>query len=252
MGAFCRMSFASKIFLFSFLPIFLICYFGLKGIRARNLVFIVFSLVFYSAIKPVFLLILIASVGANFRLAIAIDQAVDHRRYRLLGYGAAANLLVLGIFKYTGFAVENLNAVLSLADISLPVPKMGLPLGISFYTFHAISYIADVAKRRVEANRRFGEFMLTCPCSHNSYPDRSCATPQSPGSCASGAIHSAGFPPECASLSSVSPGRYCSPTRLRRSPTVCSIRFRRPVCLKHGSGCSLMPWRSTSISVAIP
>ena len=154
------MSFASKIFLFSFLPIFLICYFGLKGIRARNLVFIVFSLVFYSAIKPVFLLILIASVGANFRLAIAIDQAVDHRRYRLLGYGAAANLLVLGIFKYTGFAVENLNAVLSLADISLPVPKMGLPLGISFYTFHAISYIADVAKRRVEANRRFGEFML--------------------------------------------------------------------------------------------
>jgi alginate O-acetyltransferase complex protein AlgI len=154
------MTFASKIFLYCFLPIFLICYFALKGTRARNIVLIAFSLVFYSASKPVFLLILLTSIGANFRLAIAIDEADGHRRHRLLGCGAAGNLLVLGIFKYTGFAVENINAALGFADIALPVPTMSLPLGISFYTFHAISYIADVAKRRVEANRRFDEFML--------------------------------------------------------------------------------------------
>jgi alginate O-acetyltransferase complex protein AlgI len=154
------MTFASKIFLFSFLPLFLLCYFGLKGIRARNIVVIVFSLVFYSSAKPLFLVVLMASIGANFRLAIAIDEADERRRYRLLAYGAAANLLVLGIFKYIGFAVENVNVVLGFADIALPVPKIALPLGISFYTFHAISYIADVAKRRAAANRRFDEFML--------------------------------------------------------------------------------------------
>jgi alginate O-acetyltransferase complex protein AlgI len=62
------MTFASKIFLFCFLPIFLMCYFASKGIRARNIVFIIFSFVFYSAAKPVYLLILLISIGANFRL----------------------------------------------------------------------------------------------------------------------------------------------------------------------------------------
>src|SRR5262249_28377712 len=154
------MTFASKIFLFGFLPIFLICYFGFKGMRARNIVFIIFSLLFYSASKPLFLLILLASIGGNFRLAIAIDEADGHGRQRLLAYGAAGNLLLLASFKYTGFAVENLTAILGIAGIPLPVPRMPLPLGISFYTFHAISYIADVARRRVDANRRFDEFML--------------------------------------------------------------------------------------------
>ena len=115
---------------------------------------------FYSAGKTIFLPILLASIVANFRLGISIDDAEGRRRYRLLAYGAACNLLVLGIFKYTGFAIENLNALLGFADIALPVPQIGLPLGISFYTFHAISYIADVAKRRAAASRRFDEFTL--------------------------------------------------------------------------------------------
>lgn len=151
------MTFASKSFLFFFFPIFLLCYFRFRNTRAKNLVFIAFSLVFYSAARPVDLLILLASIGANFRLAIAIDTADAEQRYRLLGYGAAGNLLVLAIFKYTAFLVANLNAVTGLG---LPLPRIALPLGISFYTFHAISYIADVAKRRVAANRRFDEFML--------------------------------------------------------------------------------------------
>lgn len=154
------MTFASKIFLFCFFPIFLICYFSFKSIRARNIVFIAFSLLFYSADKPPFLLILLASIAANFRLAIAIDRADDDQRYRLLAYGVAGNLLVLAICKYSGFLVENLNPLIGFFGIALPVPKLLLPLGISFYTFHAISYIADIAKRRVTANRRFEEFML--------------------------------------------------------------------------------------------
>lgn len=154
------MTFASKSFLFYFLPLFLLCYFSFKGIRARNVIVIAFSVAFYSALKPLYLLILMASIGANYRLAIAIDKADPRRRYRLLGYGAAGNILVLAIFKYVGFVVVNLNTLLEVSGVTLPVPKLPLPLGISFYTFHAISYIADIAKRRVAANRRFDEFML--------------------------------------------------------------------------------------------
>lgn len=154
------MTFASKYFLFYLLPLFLIGYFWCKGLRVRNIVFILFSLLFYSFSKPLFLVLLLASIGANFRLAIAIDAAGSDRRYRLLACGVAGNLLVLAIFKYAGFLVENLNTLLALASLQMPVPKIALPLGISFYTFHAISYIADVAKRRVKANPRFEEFML--------------------------------------------------------------------------------------------
>jgi alginate O-acetyltransferase complex protein AlgI len=154
------MTFASSGFLFYFFPIFLICYFSLGNIRARNIVFIVFSVIFYSASRPIFLVILMASIGANFTLALAIERAEGRRRHALLACGAAGNLLVLAIFKYTAFFAENLNFLLGFAHLRLPEPRMRLPLGISFYTFHAISYIADVAKRRTVANRRLDEFML--------------------------------------------------------------------------------------------
>jgi alginate O-acetyltransferase complex protein AlgI len=154
------MTFASKNFLFYFFPIFLICYFSVRNIQTKNIVFIGFSLLFYSASRPIFLIILMASIGANFALALAIDRAEGHHRYRLLAYGATGNLLVLAICKYLAFFVENLNLLAGVTHLALPVPNITLPLGISFYTFHAISYIADVAKRRVAANRRFCEFML--------------------------------------------------------------------------------------------
>ena len=154
------MTFASSRFMFDFFPIFLICYFSFRKIQAKNIVFIVFSLLFYSASKPIFLIVLMMSIAGNFYLALSIDRAEGRDRYRLLGYGAAGNILVLAIFKYTAFFVVNLNVVLDLVHVTLPIPRIPLPLGISFYTFHAISYIADVAKRRVAANRRFDEFML--------------------------------------------------------------------------------------------
>ncbi|HEY0233852.1 MAG TPA: MBOAT family O-acyltransferase [Afipia sp.] len=155
------MTFASADFLIFFFPLFLLFYFPSKTMRKKNIVIIVFSLIFYTASAPAFLVLLIGSIAANYRLGLAIDDAVDDkRRYRLLGWGVAGNLLGLGVFKYTGFFVENLNSVLDFTGLHIPVPRIGLPLGISFYSFHAISYIADVAKRKVAANRRFEEFML--------------------------------------------------------------------------------------------
>jgi D-alanyl-lipoteichoic acid acyltransferase DltB (MBOAT superfamily) len=154
------MTFASKDFILYFLPIFLIAYFSFRGVRVKNLIFLVFSLLFYSSSEPVFLVLLLASITANFFLALSIDLSGNGRRSVLLAGGIAANILLLVIFKYTGFFVENINTLLSPTRLQIPVPHLTLPLGISFYTFHAISYLVDVAKRKVSANRRFDEFML--------------------------------------------------------------------------------------------
>lgn len=67
------------------------------------------------------------------------------------------SLSLLGIFKYSGFLVENLNAIL---PVSLPVPKFSLPIGISFYTFQMISYIVDVHRGEVKAQSSFLRFMM--------------------------------------------------------------------------------------------
>src|SRR4051794_8714222 len=120
------MTFASKDFILYFFPLFLIFYFACKRIRAKNIVFIVFSLIFYSAARPLDLLILLVSIGANSRLALPIDLAENARRYSLLAYGAAGNLALLGVFKYTGFLVENANALLGIAGVHSPVPRIPL------------------------------------------------------------------------------------------------------------------------------
>jgi alginate O-acetyltransferase complex protein AlgI len=111
------MTFASADFIFYFFFIFLPIYFLAKDIRAKNFVLVLFSLIFYSASKPVFLLILIASIAVNYRLALAIDRATGSARHRLLGYGVIGNLLPLAIFKYTAFLAQNLNALLAVAGL---------------------------------------------------------------------------------------------------------------------------------------
>ncbi|MFG1278914.1 MBOAT family O-acyltransferase [Xanthobacter autotrophicus] len=154
------MTFASIEFLFYFFPLFLASYFSAKSITTRNTIFLAFSLVFYSAGYTPHILILLASVAINFLLARAIDDRDGAPRQRLLVYGVAFNLLLLGIFKYTGFLVENLNGLIEPLGASLPLPRISLPLGISFYSFHAISYLADIYKRKVRANRDPAQFAL--------------------------------------------------------------------------------------------
>ncbi|MGU3494893.1 MBOAT family O-acyltransferase [Xanthobacteraceae bacterium A53D] len=154
------MTFASVAFLFYFLPLFLVVYFAARRIEVKNFIVVVFSLVFYAAGYTPYLFILLASIYANYRLALAIDAADGEQRKRLLIISVIVNLIPLIIFKYTTFFVENLNEVMAPAGLHLPVPTIGLPLGISFYTFHAISYLADIYKRRVRANRSLAQFTL--------------------------------------------------------------------------------------------
>ncbi len=154
------MTFASIEFLFYFFPLFLVSYFSAKTIATRNYIFLAFSLVFYGAGYTPHIAILAVSVVVNYFAARIIDTRDGIQRKRMLALGVAFNLILLGIFKYTGFFIENLNVFLEPTGVSFVVPRIALPLGISFYSFHAISYLADIFKRRVHANKDFGQFAL--------------------------------------------------------------------------------------------
>lgn len=155
------MLFASPIFLFLFLPLTLVAYWSAPS-RLRKPVLLVASLAFYAWGEARYAPLILASIALNWWLGLRIAGAsMFRKRRRWMALGVAANLLVLAVFKYANFAVANLNTlapVLSVAPIS--VAAIPLPLGISFFTFHAISYLVDVFKRTAEAQRGAAEFAL--------------------------------------------------------------------------------------------
>ena len=155
------MLFASPTFLFVFLPLCLAAYFACPGMRAKNALLLGASWVFYAWGEPVYVALLLATSGFNYAAALAID-ARDHEaaRRRALGVAVAVNLAVLGLFKYAGFAVSSLDWAVRPAGLAIPVPHLELPLGISFFTFHALSYLIDVSRRRFPANRNASEVAL--------------------------------------------------------------------------------------------
>ena len=148
------MVFSSPIFLFLFLPITLGVYFVLPK-RARNIWLLAASLVFYGWGEPKFLVVMLASIACNFLLALRIARLADRRRARpVLIAAVAVNVGLLVIFKYTDFIVRSLDAgLVALSVPPLPVPAIALPIGISFFTFHALSYVIDVYRGDARALR---------------------------------------------------------------------------------------------------
>ncbi len=155
------MVFASPIFLFLFLPLTLAAYFVLPR-SWRNGVLLVASLGFYAWGEAPYLLLVLASVGFNYILGTAISRATSvSRRRGWLAMAVAGNLGLLAVFKYANFAVANVNALAPILAITpLAVAAIPLPLGISFFTFHAISYVVDVYKRNADAERNLPRFAL--------------------------------------------------------------------------------------------
>lgn len=148
------MVFSSPIFLFLFLPITLGVYFVLPR-RARNIWLLGTSLVFYGWGEPKFVLVMLASIIINFLLALWIDRTRDQGRARLpLIAAVVANIGLLAIFKYTDFLTENLNVLLAGLHVPrLALPEIALPIGISFFTFQALSYVIDVYRREAPVQR---------------------------------------------------------------------------------------------------
>jgi alginate O-acetyltransferase complex protein AlgI len=148
------MVFSSPIFLFLFLPVTLGLYFLLPS-RLRNAWLLGMSLAFYGWGEPKFLVVMLASIVLNFLLALWIDRLQGETGARpALAMAVVLNIGVLVFFKYANFIVDNLNSLLGHAGFSpILIPEIGLPIGISFFTFHALSYVIDVYRRQAAAQR---------------------------------------------------------------------------------------------------
>lgn len=151
------MVFSSLFFLYLFLPLMLIAYYVAKP-RYRNVVLIVCSLIFYAWGEPVFIWLLLMSTLLNYLFGRLISADPESRTAKIsVALSLIFHIGMLVLFKYTGFLVENLNALFST---DIPVPNLPLPIGISFYTFRAISYIVDCYWGKVEAEQKFSHFLL--------------------------------------------------------------------------------------------
>ena len=147
------MVFSSVTFLFYFLPIFVAAYALTPTVVGKNVVTLIFSLVFYAWGEPRFLLILLFSIAFNYVAAILIDRNDGGARNWALAFAVAVNLFILGVFKYANFITANLAEAMRPLGFDLGHTNIELPLGISFFTFHCLSYIIDVYRRRFRANR---------------------------------------------------------------------------------------------------
>jgi alginate O-acetyltransferase complex protein AlgI len=117
--------------------------------------------VFYAWGEPVFVVLLFGSILANYWLGLRIEQAREARDARLwITLGVVLNLVPLALFKYSGFVLQTLTALIGLSPKYAVKYAFALPLGISFFTFHALSYLIDVYRRDVRAERSIRDMIL--------------------------------------------------------------------------------------------
>ncbi len=150
------MLFTEPTFLFLFLPVLL----GLHFLRREhglyaNWLLLIASVIFYATGGGAFTWLMLGSIAFNYRMAIAVDRTREAgQARRVLAAAVGVNLIVLGVFKYANFFADNVNSVLAAVGMSpLAAPRVLLPIGISFYTFHAISYIVDVYRHDASAKK---------------------------------------------------------------------------------------------------
>lgn len=158
------MVFASLTFLYIFLPLNLILYYVYNNSIYRNILLTGFSLFFYAWGEPVWIILLLFSAFVDWINALIIEKYRGTHWAKLgLVSSAIVNLGLLAIFKYSGFLYQNINSVFGL---DLEVPQFSLPIGISFYSFHALSYTIDVYRGQVKAQRSYGKFLMCVSMYH--------------------------------------------------------------------------------------
>src|SRR5262249_47525487 len=153
------MLFSSPVFLFLFLPVLLAIYFIVPQ-RLRNLLLLTVSLLFYVWGEKLYVVIMLASIAANYGLGLWADRLGGGVGW-IIALALIVNLTLLIAFKYANFLVDNLNHL--LVHLALPPIAMApvhLPLGISFFTFHSLSYVIDIYRREVRALKNPVDFAL--------------------------------------------------------------------------------------------
>lgn len=152
------MLFSSLIFLYMFFPINIILYFISKNNTYRNIILLCFSMFFYAWGEPFFIFLMIISAFINYIFAIYINKSKKTIKSKaLLVVSIIINLFILAFFKYFNFFISNINFVLRA---NIDFINVGLPIGISFYTFQNISYIVDVYRREVEPQTKFYKLLM--------------------------------------------------------------------------------------------
>lgn len=152
------MLFSSITFLFIFLPLTLLLYY-LVPFRMKNYVMLAASLIFYAWGEPVYMILMILSIILNYFCGQDIYEKRDNARAMKMSlmFGVVMNLLILGFFKYYGLLMDTVNAIL---PIDIPYRVLALPIGISFYTFQAMSYLIDVYRKEVKPQENILYFAL--------------------------------------------------------------------------------------------
>lgn len=148
------MVFSSNIFLFLFLPLTVFLYFLLPQKNYKNALLLCASLIFYAWGEAQYLALLLLSIAGNYFFGLWIENG---KKNFAIFIAIAFNLLLLGYFKYANFLIENLNSLLAL---HIENKKIHLPIGISFFTFHAVSYLVDIYRKKCRAQRNFFELAL--------------------------------------------------------------------------------------------
>ena len=152
------MAFSTLVFPFVFLPVSLILYFVLPK-RLKNAALVVCSLVFFAWGTPEYLVLMVLDIAFHYFAGreLALQKARGRSGRFVLVSSVAVNLLLLGFFKYYGFLVDNLNALLGTA---LRARELPMPIGVSFFTFSLLSYLFDVYRDRAPAARNVLDFSL--------------------------------------------------------------------------------------------
>ena len=146
------MLFSSITFLFVFLPVTLAVYY-LAPVQMRNLVMLAASLFFYAWGEPEYLIFMLISITQGYVFGILIERYHDRKWSKIfLAASVLISLGLLGYCKYADFFIRNFNAATGL---SIPLLKIALPIGISFYTFQILSYVIDVYRRDAEAQKNY-------------------------------------------------------------------------------------------------
>ena len=148
------MVFSSSTFLFLFLPLVLLVHSLLGSTKWRNLTLLLFSLLFYYWGEGLGVLLMVWTIGINYMIGLLMEGREDQRKKWVLGFGVGLNLLGLGFFKYANFFIDNLNIFLDWTGLpEVVMEPVHLPIGISFFTFQAITYIVDIYRGDASVQR---------------------------------------------------------------------------------------------------
>ena len=152
------MLFTDLLFMFAFLPPCFAAYFLARSIKAKNIVLIITSLIFYACGEPIKIFLFLGSTLVNYLLARWMDNARGTKGCKTaLVLSLIYNIGMLGVFKYTDFVIGNINGIFGT---SIPEQNIALPLGISFYTFQIMSYMIDVYWEKVPVQKHFHKLLL--------------------------------------------------------------------------------------------